>query len=134
MTRPVIHRLIGLQDENELALPGRIESLRTGITVTPGSVRSVMTTLTNWPGQSERSALGNSALSLMVPVVLSTELSIKVSCPVTLCSGEMMAVTASGLFFAVSADVVQKLLRHAESHIDRLHLIDVDQRRWCRWP
>jgi len=46
-----------------------------GITTTSFRVSINSRTLTNWPGQSARPVLGNSALSFTVPVVWSTWLS-----------------------------------------------------------
>jgi hypothetical protein len=50
-----------------------------GTTIALGSVVSVSSTLTNWPGQSRRSSLAKTALRRIVPVVWSTALSMKVT-------------------------------------------------------
>ena len=53
-----------------------------GVTIASFCSCKVSTTLTYWPGQSALSPFGNSALSLIVPVVASAELSTKESRPI----------------------------------------------------
>ena len=85
-------------------------------------------TLTNWPGQRARSAFAKDALSLMVPVVVSTALSMNCKRP-----GADLVIGRSGRDFqrlrgVVSADLRQQIFRHGERHVDGRGLQDGDQR------
>ena len=70
-----------------------------GTTMPSFTVRTARRTLTNSPGQSLRSAFGNSALSLNVAVVVSIELSMTLSSPSAIGVESMRdsAVTLSGV-------------------------------------
>ena len=92
--------------------------------------------MTNWPGQSWRLALGNSALSLTVPVVWSTWLSITSTLPLSsavLPSGPS-ASTGNGPSARPLVELRQILLRQVEEHRDRLKLGDDDDAGRVRRP
>ena len=96
-----------------------------------GIGREHVTTLTNWPGQSRRSALANVALILIVPVVWSTALSTKVMRPTDGCSRSSCAtrLDAQRALRQVLLEHRQLRFGNAERHVDRRDLVDDDQRR-----
>ena len=67
--RPQLHGLVRLDEVDVRSRPGRSARQSIGTTIAADSVVSRTTTLTNWPGQSRRSSLGNVPLILIVPVV-----------------------------------------------------------------
>src|SRR5277367_4129915 len=66
-----------------------------GTTVLPVSMPRRRRTLTNSPGQSALSVLGNAALSLIVPVVGFTVLSMNARCPSAAVFASVLAFTTS---------------------------------------
>ncbi len=90
---------------------------------------SVSSTCTNCPGHNALSSLGNVALSWIVPVVISTVLSMKVNSP---CGGGRpcfeMCLHFQRFFAHFPFDFRQILLRHGKGDINRMNLIDGQQR------
>src|SRR2546429_637683 len=66
-----------------------------GVTIASFCSCKVSTTLTNWPGHRALSVLGNSALSLIVPVVASAALSTNDSLPATGGCAELAKLAAT---------------------------------------
>ena len=119
---------VRLHHEHERPLLPGLHGL--GGTSTACSVVRVSATSTNCPGHSALSALGNVALSWIVPVVGSTVLFMNVTAPTT----RALAAVEQGLdlercprarYCLMRGEV---LLGHGERHVDRPDLGDDDER------
>ena len=113
---------VGLDDEDILAGRAVLHCGRRRRRSRPSARTSVSTTLTNCPGHSALSTFGNSALSLIVPVVMSAALSMNDSLPRDQRTATELAKPAWTCSIAVGlvfADVGDVLLGHRERRIDR---------------